>query len=120
MKNSKNCTKCSISSYFFALLLPLSLVAQEAQSLPCAEDPLYGELDFWLGSWTVYDTAGTEVGKNLIGKALEGCAIIENWTGARWHPGHEFVLRRQQHPQLETESGSQKQPKTPEDKKKKC
>lgn len=70
-------------NFVFVFFFPLFLFAQEtAVDAPCAEDPLYQQLNFWVGSWEVSDTTGKVIGTNLIGKTLADCAIIENWTSA--------------------------------------
>jgi len=38
--------------------------------------------DFWLGRWTVRDTAGAEVGRSEITAVSGGCAILERWRGS--------------------------------------
>ncbi|HKK09000.1 MAG TPA: hypothetical protein VKA44_08955 [Gemmatimonadota bacterium] len=40
------------------------------------------EFDFWLGTWTVRDSAGAEVGRSRISRTADGCGIMENWTGS--------------------------------------
>ena len=59
----------------------LPLAAQEQVYGSCAESPLYSMLDFWVGNWTVH-ADGQLVGRNRIEKVLDGCAILEHWTGA--------------------------------------
>ena len=49
----------------------------------CAGDPERHRFDFWLGAWNVTTEAGTHVGDSIIETASNGCAILENWTGAR-------------------------------------
>lgn len=40
------------------------------------------EFDFWIGHWTV--TANGEVaGTSRVESILDGCALLEHWTGAR-------------------------------------
>jgi len=51
--------------------------AQQPQS--CGDEPLYAQLDFWVGEWDVY-VGDDRVGHNLIEKTLDGCAILEHWT----------------------------------------
>ena len=46
----------------------------------CLEE--YKQFDFWEGDWTVYDTTGTEVGKNTIVKLEDNCILNEHWRGA--------------------------------------
>ncbi len=50
-------------------------------SAPCEYNDNCRQLDFWLGEWQVYNAQGTMVGTNRIEKALNGCAIMENWEG---------------------------------------
>jgi hypothetical protein len=39
------------------------------------------QFDFWIGRWQV-SQAGKPAGINHIEKILDGCALLENWTGA--------------------------------------
>lgn len=39
------------------------------------------QFDFWIGDWDV-TVAGKPAGHNRIERILEGCALLENWTGA--------------------------------------
>ena len=48
---------------------------------PCTSEE-YRQFDFWLGDWTVFSPQGQEVGTNVVTSALDGCALIENWTSA--------------------------------------
>jgi hypothetical protein len=53
---------------------------------PCESDPRYRAFDFWAGDWDVY--AGPQlVGGNHIDRIARGCALLENWTGARGDSG---------------------------------
>ncbi len=50
---------------------------------PCQSDPAYHKLDFWVGTWNVYDNHdGTLNGTDVVEKIVDGCAIIENWREA--------------------------------------
>ncbi|HJP86775.1 MAG TPA: hypothetical protein VJ852_12335 [Gemmatimonadaceae bacterium] len=49
----------------------------------CTQDPQRHRFDFWIGSWDVQTEGGTHVGDSIIESASNGCAILENWTGAR-------------------------------------
>ena len=69
----------------FTCLTCFSVSAQSAPAnpIPCAENPIYQKLNFWLGNWDVFDlTSGKKDGTNRIEKTLKGCAIVENWTEA--------------------------------------
>jgi hypothetical protein len=48
----------------------------------CGEQPAAHALDFWLGDWEVRDADGNLAGTNRIEAALDGCAILEHWSGA--------------------------------------
>lgn len=52
-----------------------------ARAQGCAEDPAFATLDFWIGEWDVL-AGGQEVGRNRIEEVIEGCAVLEHWTGA--------------------------------------
>ena len=49
----------------------------------CADDPERHRFDFWLGAWNVTTEDGKHVGDSIIEIASNGCAILENWMGAR-------------------------------------
>ncbi|MGH8029506.1 MAG: hypothetical protein ACREO3_06195 [Arenimonas sp.] len=55
------------------------------------------QFDFWLGHWTV--TANGEVtGDSRIESILDGCAVLEHWTGAKGGRGKSLnVYNRAQH-----------------------
>lgn len=55
-------------------------VADTAAS-KCTE-PASRRFDFWLGSWTVRNPAGDEVGRSEIAAVSDGCGILERWTGS--------------------------------------
>ena len=58
-----------------------------AQTAPppysCTDDAARHSFDFWLGSWDVKTEDGNHVGDSVIESASNGCAILENWTGAK-------------------------------------
>lgn len=75
-----------------ATLLLVSLIAltplygQSASSLPphpCQSNSDYQKLDFWIGTWDVYDNHdGSLNGIDTVEKIVGGCAIVENWKEA--------------------------------------
>ncbi|MEX2271944.1 MAG: tetratricopeptide repeat protein, partial [Vicinamibacterales bacterium] len=49
---------------------------------PCAHDPAYNQLDFWLGEWEVRgvtQTPGTPPASSSITKMLNNCVVLERW-----------------------------------------
>lgn len=70
----------------FALLLPLTSMAQEHQAqapIPAAActAPEYRQFDFWIGDWKVTSNE-QPAGTNTIHRVHKGCALQENWQGA--------------------------------------
>ncbi len=57
------------------------LAAAEKAAHPCESDARYRAFDFWAGDWDVY-ARGQLVGANHIDHISQGCALLENWTGA--------------------------------------
>lgn len=79
---------CVMKKYLFLLIsfMSLQVIYLKAQT-PCSSEA-YQQFDFWVGDWEVYHTtADTIVGHNRIEKILNGCVIMENWTGATGFEG---------------------------------
>lgn len=53
----------------------------------CQDDPLYQMMNFWVGTWQVYDEEGKLVGNNRIEKILDQCAVMEHWQSAEGNEG---------------------------------
>ena len=58
------------------------LVAKNAAAVePCRASPEFRQFDFWIGDWTVADTKGNAAGTSHVELILNGCTLVENWTG---------------------------------------
>jgi hypothetical protein len=72
---------------------PLLLAAQEAPPAAapkaCAA-PEHRQFDFWIGEWEVTSPDGAPAGRNRIEHILGGCALRENWTGAKGGSGTSY------------------------------
>ena len=74
------------------LALPLliallgAVTAEPPASSPCAA-PERRQFDFWIGDWEVTRPDGKVAGHNRITPILGGCALREEWTGARGNQG---------------------------------
>lgn len=71
------------------IALPAAAPAGQAQSTldsACAA-PEHRQFDFWIGSWTVTDTAGGVQGHNDITRIAGGCGLREHWRGAQGTEG---------------------------------
>jgi tetratricopeptide (TPR) repeat protein len=49
---------------------------------PCDTMAAARQFDFWMGTWEVYNLQKQRAGTNVIEKILNGCALLENWTGS--------------------------------------
>ncbi len=56
----------------------LSKLRKNAKNI--SRPPGYGQFDFWIGDWDVYNKNGKKVGHNLIERQLNGFLLMENWT----------------------------------------
>ena len=76
-----------------ALLAVLAASSARAQTQPppgCTA-PEYRHFDYWLGDWTVTDSAGTRTyGSNRITSEEAGCLIHEHWQAAGGGSGQSF------------------------------
>src|SRR5206468_3614938 len=67
-------------SFLLLLLHASGQSSNKTPSHPCEQDPAYRKLDFWVGSWDVFDNQnGTKGGTDVVEKTLDSCAIVENW-----------------------------------------
>lgn len=57
----------------------LSAMAQSPPAPGCAS-PEYRQFDFWVGEWDLTHSGGRS--RNRITKTLDGCVILEQFTGA--------------------------------------
>jgi hypothetical protein len=69
-----------------SLVTSTALYGQSASSHPPhsgQSNSDYRKLDFWVGTWDVYDNHdGTLNGTDVVEKIVGGCAIVENWKEA--------------------------------------
>jgi hypothetical protein len=75
------------------VLLGASILACVGSLVTADENPKKGcsaaeahQFDFWIGRWTVMEK-GNPAGTNSIERLLDGCALLENWTGAKGGSG---------------------------------
>ena len=66
-----------------------STTAAEASQPKACSSAVYRQFDFWLGRWDV-TANGKPAGKNRIESVLDGCALLESWTGASGSTGHSL------------------------------
>lgn len=73
-----------ISLYLPTVIAVIALTGAHAappSSAAACASPAHHEFDFWIGDWTVTEH-GKPAGANRISALLEGCALLENWSGA--------------------------------------
>lgn len=54
---------------------------------PCMAKAEHRQFDFWVGDWEVKSAQGQPLGTNKIERLVEGCLLLENWTGAQGGSG---------------------------------
>jgi hypothetical protein len=74
-----------------ATLMPTWAAAQTAPPAPCASAE-HRQFDFWLGSWTVADSAGKQLGTSEVVQVAGGCGLLENWQGADGSSGKSLNM----------------------------
>jgi len=57
------------------------LAATTANATPCEHTPENRQFDFWIGEWSVETTTGQQAGTSKVERVLNGCALLENWSG---------------------------------------
>lgn len=78
-------------TFAFALAAALLLdgthsLSAEEKPKPACKDGASRQFDFWVGQWRVTEH-GKLAGHNRIDLILDGCALLENWTGAKGGAG---------------------------------
>lgn len=81
-----------IASTAAALMVldPQAAAQSSARNAPCA-DPEFHQLDFWVGTWDVYNVKGQMVAHSQI-EPVYGCGIRENWMPLNNHPGGSLSI----------------------------
>ena len=78
-----------IITWLVLIFLGQNVIAQTPSS-PCKDSENYHKFDYWVGSWRVEGPKGKVAGTNKIEKILDGCVILENWSGAGQSKGKSF------------------------------
>ncbi len=47
---------------------------------PCSANPIFRQLDFWVGNWEAYGPKGKKAGDSRISIILDSCVVLEEWT----------------------------------------
>jgi hypothetical protein len=68
------------------LALLTGSVAADEKPKPGCNDPEARQFDFWIGHWNVTEK-DKQAGMNTIERILDGCALLENWSGAQGGSG---------------------------------
>ncbi len=62
------------------LLSPLAMADTPPAPHDCTGEGFH-RLDFWIGDWNVETPDGKPAGRNRIERDLNGCLLLEHWTG---------------------------------------
>lgn len=79
----------SVTHLARAIILTVGCTLAAARSAAACDGPAYRQFDFWLGKWDVTQN-GKPAGKNRIEAVLDGCALMESWTGVSGVTGHSL------------------------------
>jgi hypothetical protein len=63
------------------ILLAAPAGAQQTPQRGC-EAAVHRQFDFWVGEWEVRGAQDRVLGHNRISAILDGCVVLEEWTGA--------------------------------------
>jgi hypothetical protein len=63
-----------------------------AQQPPSCDAEEHRQFDFWIGDWQVTTPDGQPAGTNRIESILNGCVLLENWTGRSGSIGKSFNM----------------------------
>ncbi len=75
-------------SYVLLALTTTRVLAQSPAPAPCKQNAESRKFDFWIGSWRVTDTSGTQqVGTSRVDLVSGGCGLLENWRDMRGSEG---------------------------------
>jgi hypothetical protein len=81
------------TALFVLACLPAAAQAPPiVESRPCKESSPYRGMDFWVGEWEVETAQGRPAGSSRIELVLDGCIVLENWTGRNGYAGKSFNL----------------------------
>lgn len=64
----------------------------KGNATPCEKKAEHHQFDFWVGEWDVVAPGGQAAGKSRIERAVDQCAIVENWWGATGSNGKSINL----------------------------
>lgn len=76
----------------YLLLITAILAASVAMAQsPCGSNPVYRQLDFWVGQWEAFGKKGNKAGDSKISIILDSCIILEEWTSAAAQNGFTYA-----------------------------
>lgn len=64
----------------------------KGNATPCEKAQEHHQFDFWVGEWEVRAPGGQVAGKSKIERAVDQCAIVENWWGVTGSNGKSLNL----------------------------
>lgn len=81
-----------LSSLACAQTPATSSPSSSASKAATCTDAKHHQFNFWIGEWDVTNPAGKAAGHSRIDAILDGCVIMENWTGAGGSNGKSFNI----------------------------
>lgn len=71
-------------------LVALGAPLHAQQTPPSCTSDDHRAFDFWVGTWDVYNPAGTLVAENIITLEMNDCVVHESYTNAQGYHGESF------------------------------
>jgi hypothetical protein len=85
MPMSLSCRRPRLAAVGAALVLGAAApgaAAQTAGSGQACQAVEHRQFDFWVGHWNVFVPSGKKAGESRIEAIADGCALLEQWSGA--------------------------------------
>lgn len=73
--------RVSVLTAMSLLVSPTFGLTQQPNAGDACSAAEHRQFDFWIGSWTVADADGKELGDNEVSREADGCALLESWSG---------------------------------------
>jgi len=72
-------------------ILGILFSAESHAQSPCSTDPVFRQLDFWVGNWEAFGPKGRKGGDSKISIILDSCIILEEWTSVAPKQGQQYA-----------------------------
>jgi len=82
---------CGVVLGFCLAVTGAASAGERNDKSPCSAAE-HHQFDFWIGHWDVFLPNGNKAGENRIESVEGGCALLEQWSGARGSTGKSLNI----------------------------